>query len=421
MARLLVPTRNRPTSLASVIAFLERFYPGTEVIVADGSSEHFADANERAMTDPGRAVRIEYRRYPYELPLFDRLLDVLGSIDDPLVIMASDDDFPLMENLAKAEALIEERPEAVTAMGAKLSINLMGPGEFAASLRVSRSIAAPAPVQRCQNFTRWPFSTTYSVTRRTHLIERFERARQVFFTGFYDFGVGLHDAARGEIITVPEFGFVITRHYAQSSSRPEGPLDFIHRADELLTMIGFLARDLEETAGLERAEAQAVAEDIYHRKIAGGRAATRRGFEDSPVFRNFEVQSEVQAFETVFSPSAPARETYGARLRVIVDAMNAAVSSSDDAGEALTAPTFDRQMQGESEEGSVTQQQPPSGPAPPRRAAPVSTVIRSTSCAGSIRRPSSGATRRRILSTSSSSASRSGGCRRRSRKSAPFW
>ena len=49
MARLLIPTRNRPTSLMSVIAFLERFHPGTRVIVADGSADSYAHENRIAM------------------------------------------------------------------------------------------------------------------------------------------------------------------------------------------------------------------------------------------------------------------------------------------------------------------------------------------------------------------------------------
>lgn len=344
MARLLIPTRNRPTSLMSVIAFLERFYPGTRVIVADGSADSYAHENRIAMTAPERGGLVEYRRYPYEMPLFDRILDVLGSIDDATLVMGSDDDYPFMDVLDRAERRLLARPEAATAMGAKLSFTLYGPNEATATIVVARTIAGADFRSRAAAFARWPFSTTYAVTRREVLVERFERARAVFLTGFYDFGVGLYDLAHGEMLALPEYCFAITRNFTHSYLRPEGNLNFVHKAGDVLTLRGFVVDDLVTRDGLPRAEAEAFADEIFERKIVGGRFSLRRGFEASSMFRREQVQAQVRLFENTFRAGTPEQAAHRDRLAFILDRLLATTLSRDNHGEAKEVDTLDQQM-----------------------------------------------------------------------------
>ena len=344
MARLLIPTRNRPTSLMSVIAFLERFHPGTRVIVADGSADAFAEENRAAMTAPERGGLVEYRRYPYEMGLFERILDVLGNIDDATLVMGSDDDYPFMDVLERAERRLMAKPEASTAMGAKLSFTLYGPGEATAGLVVARTIAGADLRARAASFARWPFSTTYAVTRREVLIERFERARAVFLTGLYDFGVGLYDVAHGEILALPEYCFAMTRNFTHSYLRPESDLTFVHRAGEVLTLRGFVVGDLVARGGLPRAEAEAFADEIFERKIVGGRFSSRRNFETSPLFLREQVQAQVRLFENTFRPGTAEHAAHRERLGFILDRLAATTSSRDNHGEDKEVATLDRQM-----------------------------------------------------------------------------
>lgn len=345
MARLLIPTRNRPTSLTKVIGFLERFYPGTEVIVADGSADQYAEENRRNMTAPERGGLVDYRRYPYDMPLHARIVDVLRDISDPYVIMGSDDDYPFMDTLARAQKRLEERPSAVTAMGPKIGFTMYGPGQAIASLVVARNITAPDIKTRCASFSRWQFSTTYAVTRRELLIERFERAQVVFLTGFYDFGVGLHDAACGEILALPDFCYVMTRNYTHSYLRPEGDLNFIHKADEVLTLQRYLVDDLVARGGFDREEAQAFADELYQRKIVGGRFSGRRNFETSSLFTGDLVQSQIRLYENLFRAGTPEREAYAERLGTILEALGAAAGSTDNLGEDKALESLDRQME----------------------------------------------------------------------------
>ncbi len=345
MARLLIPTRNRPTSLMSVIGFLERFYPGTRIIVADGSADGFAAENRANMEAGERGGLVEYRRYPYEMPLFERILDVLRDIDDPTVIMGSDDDYPFMDVLERAERRLVAQPGVVSAMGAKLSFTMFGPEQVVAQIIIARTLAAPEVKARCAAFARWPFSTTYAVTRREVLIERFERARTVFLTGFYDFGVGLHDAACGQILALPEFCFAVTRNYTHSYLRADGNLNFVHRAGEVLKMRGFIVADLVARGGLPLEEAEAMADEMLERKIVGGRFSARRNFEKTGVYTKDQVQAQIALFEKVFRPGTAERAAHRDRLAFIMDALAATSASRDNYGEDKKVDTLDRQME----------------------------------------------------------------------------
>ncbi|MEM8662880.1 MAG: TIGR00180 family glycosyltransferase [Pseudomonadota bacterium] len=346
MARLLIPTRNRPTSLASVVGFLERFYPATRLIVADGSTDAFAQENRAAMTDPARKIEIDYRRYPYEMGLFDRLLDVLNGIDDPTIVMASDDDYPLVDALDRAEAALHENPAAVTAMGAMLALSNPRPDEFRASLTVSRSIHQADAKRRCTLFSRWPFPTTYAVARREQLIKRYERAREVFLTGFFDYGVGLHDAACGQIIALPEFTFVATRNYNHSYLRPDGPLHFIRRADEVMRLVAFCRQDLEAHGGLSPEEADETARHLFPTKIVGTRVSTRQAFEASVFAQDPTILAQTTLYERVFRAGTAEHAAHGDRLRFIVDGMREAVASHDNSGDPARVGSLDAQMKG---------------------------------------------------------------------------
>lgn len=366
MARLLIPTRNRPASLRSVIAFLERFHPGTRVIVADGSADAFARQNAGAMAEPGLRVEVEYRRYPYETPFFDRLLDVLESIDDPFVIMGSDDDFPLMDALGRAEKALAADPEASTAMGSLLHFFLKSPTELQVRLGLARPIMAADAEKRARAYASWSFSTTYAVTRRELLIERYRRARDLFLVGFYDFGVGLHDCMHGRIRALPEIGFIATRNYNHSYLRPEDRLVFLRRSADVLRMTARIAEDLQRFGGLSGMEAESASEEMIRRRVAenaGAPAHRMRGFENTRLFLNPVVQRQLRLFNDIFDPAcADAHGPLRERLRCVVDSLRNVAQSTDNAGEDHTVETLDGQMS-----DAAGARSSPKTPAPPVR------------------------------------------------------
>lgn len=346
MPRLFIPTRNRPTSLLSVVTFLERFYPGTALIVADGSSDAFADRNREAMTAPGRKVDIEYRRYPYEFGFFDRILDVLENIDDPNIIMGSDDDYPLMDVLAAADAALMANPAASTAMGALLYLRLDGPDELNSRLSQVRPIQGTGAVARMRGFAQWSFPTTYAVTRREHLIERYRRAREVFLLGFFDFSVGLQDCAAGEIIALPDFGYISTHNYNHSYLRPGSKMLFVRRPDDLARIKGFIAHDLVVSGGLGADAAEAEAASLLRTRATEYTGRINQppvGFERDPLFLDPLVRAQFALFRDVFRPGTRTHARFAERLGVIRDALVATAHSADNSGEPLKLRTLSEQ------------------------------------------------------------------------------
>src|SRR5436853_309322 len=150
MARLLIPTRNRPTSLSGVLQFLQMFYPKAEVIVADGSEDHYKSVNRAVVERFRGALGVDYRPYPYELPFFERLLDVLRSESDPFFVMGSDDDFPMLDLLEDGERFLRNNSEFSTALGATIHITLQSRTSMTARLGFVRQIAVDTPDRRAQ-------------------------------------------------------------------------------------------------------------------------------------------------------------------------------------------------------------------------------------------------------------------------------
>lgn len=337
MAKLLIPTRNRPTGLGGVLTFLAKHYPQTRAIVADGSSDEMKPLNQAvvaAAADAGLAV--DYRPYDYDLPFFERLLDVLRSETDPYFIMGSDDDFPLMDMLLRGETFLRANPDYVTAMGATIHMTLRAPGEMVARLAPVRHVVAETPEARVRAYALWAFSTTYAVTRREHLIARYERAADRFIPGFYDYATGLHDVMAGKIRALPEIGFFGTRNYAHSYLRPEESLIFLRRTEEVLALLASLKQDLIDFGGVTPEAAKSTSDMLLARRIAelcGAPAHSRAGFLESPAFLNPAVQTQIRLFSELFANGKAGRARYLARMTDLVAALEVNAVSSDNAGE----------------------------------------------------------------------------------------
>ncbi|HEX5226406.1 MAG TPA: TIGR00180 family glycosyltransferase [Bryobacteraceae bacterium] len=351
MARLLIPTRNRPTSLAGVLEFLRTFYPKAEVIIADGSEEHHKAQNRVVVDGFHRAPGIDYRPYPYELPFFDRLLDVLRSENDSFFIMGSDDDFPMLDVLNQGEWFLRQHDDYVTALGPTIYINLSAQGGTGAVLVVARQIAADSAERRIAQFAQWIFATTYAVTRREHLIERYERARTQFLIGFHDFMVGAHDCLVGKIRVLPSLGFVGTRNHNHSYIRPETGLSFLRRAQDVLGLAATLEADLQALAGMEPAAAARLSEALITRRIGmicGNPPHLKAGFRESNVFRHATVQAQFELFENLFRPDNAIRARYEDKLQFISAALRRSAASQDNKDEPTFVETLDDQIHGRS-------------------------------------------------------------------------
>lgn len=345
MARILVPTRNRPAALDNLLGYLHQFYPGTGVIIADGSADQFKAETGRAAAR-SRKLDVDYRPYPYYYPFFDRILDVLGAINDPFVVMGADDDYPMMELFEQEEHFLAGNPDYVSAMGPTVNLMYDGSAELKVRLNTVRPITADDPRKRAMQYAAWPFSTTYAITRRAALINRYRRSREVFLTGFYDYGAGVQDCFQGKIKALPDLGYFGTRNSNHSYLRPESKLVFARKAQLLLAYAENIKSDFVTFGGATEDEATEKSETITRWFVAeycGRRAFTQSGFENSTMANELVVRQQSQLFHGLFTRGTAARKTYGERLEYVAAALRANNASSDNGGEKAFYESLEEQ------------------------------------------------------------------------------
>lgn len=331
--RVIIPTRNRPTSLSGVVRYYEEFYPETEIIIADGSSDNYKLLN--AEIAARSTISVDYRAYDPEISLFDRLLQVLRSESDPYFIMAADDDYPVLETMQKARSRLDKDPEAVCAGGFLVHVTVRAPDIANARLDPVRHLAAPRAARRMQVFGQLPFTTTYAVARRERLIARYEFLKHWNVPGFFDLAVGLMDMAAGKFLAVPDLGFICTRNNVHSYYRPTDHLIYLRRAAEVLELFDVLTRKLMEVDGMGEKEARALLANIINRRVAalaGAPPFVIAGFTERAPYRTELIDRTRQSFADLFTAGTRMRKTHERRLSIISKSLQATLASNDDAG-----------------------------------------------------------------------------------------
>ena len=345
MARILIPTRNRPTSLGGVLGFLDRFYPDAQVIIADGSGVEYRQANAAVVEQLGR-LTVDYRWFDPSLPFFERILSVLESEPDEHIIMGSDDDYPLMDVLAEAERTLIAHVELGTVLSGSVKFTLVRPTEMRARLNLARSILQDDAGQRVADFAAWSFPTTYAVTRREVLIDRYRHLHDAFLTGFVDFTIGVRDCLLGKIGTVPDLGYFRTANYGHSYLRPRNGLSFLERAPDVLRLVTMIENDLVTVGGLSRSQARDSAETAIRHRIAELCGRHRQGMPEigpKTVADDPALAAQYQTFTELFVDGSPIREGRREQLAFISDAVRASAESTDNADEPATVETLEDQ------------------------------------------------------------------------------
>lgn len=348
--RLLIPTRNRPTALRGVLDYLARFYPGTGVLIADGSREAYKPANRAAVESLRESLALDYRAYPEEMPYFDRLLEALHGADDQFFVVGADDDFPLMEVFEEGAAYLRRHPQCVSVMGASVNLMAFGPDRLRVRLNVVRNIAGRTPAGRARRYSAWPMATTYALTRRSLLLERCRWARELFMTGFYDYVTGVMDAVRGTTKVFPTLGFLRTHSDNHSHLRPRSPIGFLEQSGLVLRIAEHFREALLQDGSLTPEEARQEAETLILRRIAamsGGPIYKMQGFTESRLFRDEVVQEQQRLFRDLFTEGSPLRAHYAEKLEFVAAALRRTRLSTDNYGEAAVYGSLREQAQGE--------------------------------------------------------------------------
>lgn len=318
--KLVIPTRNRAASLASVLQYLETFYPETRVVVADGSH----DSMKAAVHDTvARFEKLapELRSYPYDVTYFDRLDDVLATLDDEFVALNADDDYPMMEVYQRGEVFLKDNPDYALAMGTLLVLDLDSRGEILANIRQVRPINHDTVDGRVRQFTAWTFPLAYSVCRRDVLIARQRRARHCVLGELDDLVAGLSDCIEGKVHAIGDVSLVLTRHFAQKYLRVASKLEFFDEGPGIATLARQLADELVERGGMPADGAAKLATEIYARRVGSHLTGIpfhhQAQFINSNVHRHKFLSHQCEQFERMLTPGTAEQQRYGERLRYI--------------------------------------------------------------------------------------------------------
>ncbi|MEZ5774287.1 MAG: TIGR00180 family glycosyltransferase [Hyphomicrobiaceae bacterium] len=336
MTRLIIPTRNRPVSAAQVLRYLAEFYPGSAVIVADGSQPEYHAAYDAAIVAAGGRLALEYRRYDPRLPLADRLIDVLEALADEYVVVGADDDFPLLDELLSAEPFLADHPDYVLAIGAVLSLAFEPDGSLRARLMHARSIISDSPVARLLDYARWPFPTSFALVRRTQLIARCRRLDLNAAPFFGDFTMGFHDLLAGKILALPQLGYIRTVNAAHSKLRSDASAPPMAGDTETEAIARHYALLLASEARLPADEADALAARLVAARIAtkADPPHNRPFFAFDPLFREPVIRLQYRSFRQLLREGSPERRRHLSHLRFVVEGMREVEAQAiDNAGE----------------------------------------------------------------------------------------
>lgn len=341
MTTLVIPTRNRPRSLSLVLEFIERFYPATRVVIADGSSPDFQKATA-ARVSSFNGLGIDFLPYPASLSLFDRLLDALRQVPDEFVIMGADDDFPLIATLEQGRPFLEAHPDYALAAGTMLVIEERSPGKLAAIIRPCRPIAEQKAAARIRHYAEWPVPLSYGLCRRRTLIARFTNTKLCPMGEVYDLLAGVFDCISGKVHAIPDISVVLTRNHAQTYWRAASRLEFLDQGPQLASMIRNFAGTLHGLGELESRAAEDVATRIFLRHIGtyflGLPYASQPRFIDGGLHRLEIIAAQFALFDRIFTPATAEHDAMRERLAFIVTALAAnSAPETPDQGEIEAA------------------------------------------------------------------------------------
>lgn len=333
--KIVIPTADRPQSLRGVLDYYARFYPESDIVVADGSGRSVQEQNQQTVVDA--RIAVDYRAFEPDVPVFERLLRVVRDLDAEFLVMGADDNYPILETLERARKRLVDRPDAECAGGHVVHLEVHGGGQATAQLDPVRHIVADNPAQRMRVFSALPFPTAYGVARRAAVQARLEFLRDWYLPTFYVLGVGLQDVARGGYLAYPEIGFICTSNFVDDVRHTGEPLACLRAADQVLAMYDEIYERASRVPGFEpdatrdvmtRAIGQRVAE------LTGVPPHHVVGFADRAPYRTPIVEGARQMFRDLFLADTPQRKAYAEKLAFIGEQLQQLIASQDHYAEA---------------------------------------------------------------------------------------
>ncbi|CTQ54747.1 hypothetical protein LP7551_03282 [Roseibium album] len=331
---LIVPTRNRPTSLDSLLHYLARFYPGARLIVADGSEEPFQSENGSNAAAISGELDLRYLAFPPEMPLLDRLETVLSGEPEGYYVLGADDDFPILETLGAAKAFLEADKDYALCGGYNMLVRMNKSHRLTTMMFDARSIEHEKASERCRTYADHDFPTYYSVASRSHILSRYDRCRDFFVPGFVDYMLGFHDLCRGKLKIFNELSYIRSANAAHSYIRVTDRLNFLREANQVLSLQRHIAADLKcSDESISGEKAQNMSEDFIFERI---RFLTRdKSNPDS------KMEASQLFHKSVLDESSENFRKYRNRLDYVRESLKKIVESDDNKFENRFRSTID--------------------------------------------------------------------------------
>lgn len=335
MIKLLVPTRNRPSSINALLGYLSKFYPRSNVVIADGSDDDKKNEVHENCAKYDRELSIEFRSYPATVPFFERILDAVLSVDDEFIAMGADDDYPIIDVLNNAKVCLLSDERLASVVPADVVLSLRANGSLTSRLSHSRNVLHDGAINRVKDFSYWHFATSYGVTRKALLLDRYRMMSKQNCASFIDFQIGIEDAIQGGIKALPEIGCIRTQTFEHEYFRATESLIYLRRSEKILAYRDYLSNRLIGVDGCTRTAARDVADLLVSRRIGdltGGAAPSKSGFTESKQFRDQTLQEQYKIFYELYQEGTNIRLNYISKLRHIRNVLFSDVASSENSG-----------------------------------------------------------------------------------------
>lgn len=341
--KLIIPTRNRPNSLRSVLLYLEAFYPKVQVLVADGSIERVAERVRKVVEDL-KSLDVQLRCYPYNLGIHERMLDSLESVDDDVVITCADDDYPLMDVLSEAgdRLCIDAEINAVIAASINLRRNVPG-GLVESTLRLAQAYRHKSAVRRIRAYNRMHHFTFYGAIRRDYLIRKIRFFKGQFVAGFGDFEQAFFDVSHGKLDALPKIAYLRTDN--ENHSKLRGGSRILPEATALVEILARAESSLRSAGGSHEMSDDEIAmiADQALAKYIGYRSHRSAILERAreTVFRQPEIVGQIASYDGLFQEGHIVRRSYIGHLRWAVVSLTDNNISEDNDGEPREYSSLD--------------------------------------------------------------------------------
>lgn len=331
--KLIIPSRNRPSSLRNVLYYMYKFYPEMEIILADGSDNSYKKEYKRIVKDIQNKINIKHYSYHSELPIATRITKVLEKFDDELFIVGADDDYPLIEVFLEAESFLKNNLDYKMAIGGTIGLRLLDNNEAQAKLLYSRTIEQNSPIERINHFSKWPYPTTYALVRREHYINRIKWADFGVMPGFGDFTMGFHDCIGGKIKAIDKICYFQTTNKVHSNIRRKNNLFYIENAKNVLATKKHYKDILLQIESVTEARAEQISTRLVNTRVAELITPAKqntKGFGNSELFKEKENLAQYRNFENIFKVGSANREQVLPQFKMIIKNMIELESSNTD-------------------------------------------------------------------------------------------